>query len=488
MPLINPTTLIYDREHFEKGLVNHFLFREIAFDTEEKFIWKLNAYVAERANSYNKMFTSQLIEIDPFVTDYMVIESQGKTSVDEHKRDTKQEFNKRDSVYTSDTSSDSTENYSDTDENKHYKENSGVELKAKLNSESENKNSRSEKATSLTHDETETEGIKTTKNYTKDNTTEETINKTIKGSEDINVTGRTTSDTDKNINTTNDTTFNHNQTGRQWTENGSSSRHNLDVHSDTPQAMLFNTPPHYTGTGRSGVEGQTEQLNHYAETSPTGFDSNSYTFNSGDAPWFNYASDANNQVGHDSYSKNGTETFTQTDTTANKGSQTEGESVEGHSTNDTDRDYTETQNTTDKTIAKETYAENTSSDRNRTDKYSDVGSEEAGASDSRSLNANEHVKGDSKAQENYKEEGASSYNQTNVNIGKRADNTSSKNDTASNRTQKNNQDTETNNNSVRKGRTMRSPSQLLAEYRETMTFNADLWIYGELEPLFMQLY
>lgn len=35
---------------------------------------------------------------------------------------------------------------------------------------------------------------------------------------------------------------------------------------------------------------------------------------------------------------------------------------------------------------------------------------------------------------------------------------------------------------------MRSPSQLLAEYRQTLTFNADLWLYGELEPLFMQLF
>ena len=432
-PLINPSIAIYDREHLESNLINHFLFREIAFPTPDKFIWKLNTYIAERAQSYNKMFTSQLIEIDPFVTDYIVQSNSGNQKVTESKRDRQSQFNRRDSTYTSDTSSDSTENYSDTDENKHYKENSGVETKAKLNSESENKNNREDTKTTLTHDEktTETTGINT----------------------DI------TQDIDKNSNKD----YTHNQTGRNWTENGNSSGHKLDVHSDTPQAMLFNTPPHYTGTGRMGLEGQTESPaseypNHYTESDPNSIDSANLNFNGGDSPWFNYASNADNQIGHDSYSKSGTETFSQTDAT--KETTTEGT----NRTEETDKRVSGTKN------------------------YSENGTKEINGSDSRSLNANEHTKGDSKNQENYKEQGSSSYDKTANNIGKRADNTFTSNDTSSDRKQKNAQETKTNNESVRKGRTMRSPSQLLAEYRETMTFNADLWLYGELEPLFMQLY
>lgn len=432
-PLINPTTLIYDREHLETSLINHFLFREIAFPTPEKFVWKLNAYIAERAQSYNKMFASQLIEIDPFVTDYIVQSNSGNQKVKETKTDKQAQYNKRDSVYTSDTASDSKENYTDSDENKHYKENSGVELKAKLNSESENKNNREDKKTSLTHNETTTENT--------------------------NVDTDITQDVDKTTNKD----YTHNQTGRNWTENGNSSGHKLDVHSDTPQAMLFNTPPHYTGTGRMGLEGQTnspstEYPNHYTESSPNSIDSANLNFNGGDSPWFNYASNADNQIGHDSYSKSGTETFNQSDTT--KETSNEGT----NRTEQTDKDVKGTTN------------------------YTENGTSEISGSDSRSLNANEHVKGDTKNQENYKEQASSQYDKTANNVGKRADNTFTTNDIASDRNQKNAQETMTNNESVRKGRTMRSPSQLLAEYRETMTFNADLWLFGELEPLFMQLY
>ena len=492
-PLLNPNILIYDKEHLEQGIINHFLFREIAFPTPDKFIWKLNAYVSERAQSYNKMFTSQLIEIDPFVTDYIVQSNSGNQKISEHKRDKKSEYNQRDSVYTSDTSSDSIENYTDSDENKHYKENSGVETKAKLNSESENKNNREDKKTTLAHNETTTENIDTTEkadfsenvNTSENNGTTENTDY----SENVNTSTSITEDVDK----TGNKDYTHNQTGRNWTENGNSSGHNLDVHSDTPQAMLFNTPPHYTGTGRMGLEGQTnspssEYPNHYTESDPNSIDSASLNFNGGDSPWFNYASSADNKIGHDSYSKSGTETFSQTDAT--KETETEGteREEEGSKTTKGNKSVkgTETkQGTKDTTNNKNTVG---TKDTEGTKNYTENGTQEVNGSDSRSFNANEHTKGDTKNQENYKEESASKYDKTANNIGKRADNTFTKAGTASDRKQKNEQETLTNNESVRKGRTMRSPSQLLAEYRETMTFNADLWLYGELEPLFMQLY
>lgn len=426
-PLINPDILIYDKEHLEKSLINHFLFREIAFNTPEQFKWKLNAYLAERAQSYNKMFTSQLIEIDPFVTDYIVQSNSGSQKFHETKDDKQTQFNKRDSNYSSDLSSDSTENYTDSDEAKHYKENTGVELKAKLSSESENKNNRQDKETSLSHDETTTE--------TKEKTTETT--ETATDSKD----------------------YTHNQTARGWTEKGSSSGHNLDVHSNTPQAMLFNTPPTFAGTGRMGSEGKdlnAENPKHFAESDPSSFDSAAYTFNSGDSPWFNYATDADNKIGHDSYSKEGTETFSQADTT------------------------TETNNKTSN--------ESSNEDISGTKNYAEEGTENVSGSDSRSLNANEHFKGDTKSQENIKETTSSTADTVKANTTKRVDNTNVTSDTASNRNQHNTQEKSTSDESVRKGRTMRSPSKLLDEYRQTLTFNADLWLFGELEPLFMQLF
>lgn len=426
-PLINPDILIYDKEHLEKTLINHFLFREIAFNTPEQFKWKLNAYLAERAQSYNKMFTSQLIEIDPFVTDYIVQSNSGSQKFHETKDDKQTQFNKRDSNYSSDLSSDSTENYKDTDEAKHYKENTGVELKAKLNSESENKNNRQDKETSLSYDETTTE--------TKEKTTETT--ETSTDSKD----------------------YTHNQTARGWTEKGSSSGHNLDVHSNTPQAMLFNTPPTFAGTGRMGSEGKdlnTENPKHFAESDPSSFDSAAYTFNSGDSPWFNYATDADNKIGHDSYSKEGTETFSQVDNTAETNNKTSNES--------SNEDISGTKN------------------------YTEKGTENVSGSDSRSLNANEHFKGDTKSQENIKETTSSTADTVKANTTKRVDNTNVTADTASSRNQHNTQEKSTSDESVRKGRTMRSPSKLLDEYRQTLTFNADLWLFGELEPLFMQLF
>lgn len=432
-PLINPTTVLYDKEHFETLFVKHFLFREIAFPTPEQFVWKLNAYVSERAQSYNKMFTSQLMEIDPFVTDYMVQYSNGKQNVAEFKKDNRAEFTSRDSTYVSDTANDKTENYTDNDESKHYKENTGVELKARLNSESENKNNRQNTVTDLTHKETSTENT--------------------------DYSGTTKTDTDKTTNKD----YTHNQTGRNWTENGSSSGHKLDVHSDTPQAMLFNTPPHYAGTGRMHLEGktsnpETEYPKHYSENSPSAIDSADLGFNGGDSPWFNYASDANNNIAHDSYSKSGTETFNQSDATKET----------------SDENQNKTENYSKEVDVTKNYTENTNQYVN--------------GSDSRSLNSNEHIKNDNKAQENFKETANSNYELGTNSTSKRADNTNTKNDSTSKRIQDNKQETNNSNESIRKGRTMKSPSKLLDEYRQTLTFNADLWMFGELEPLFMQLF
>ena len=432
-PLLNPDTLIVDKEHFEKNLISHFLFREIAFNSPDQFIWKLNAYVNERAQSYNKMFSSQLIEIDPFVTDYLVQSNTGKQKTKETRNDSQSQFAKRNLDYNSATSSDGTENYTDEGENKHYRENSGVELLARLNSESENRNNRQDQKSTSSHNETTTENTDFTNNIT------------------------------SNIDKTSNKEYTHEQSDRQWTENGGTSGHKLTVHSDTPQAMLFNTPPHYTGTGRMGLEGQTSSPqtsfpSHYAESDPNSLDSANLNFNGGDSPWFNYASSADNNIDHDSYNKSGTESFSQQD------------------------------NTEENSNEEQTQTEKQKKEVDGTRNFTETGTQETNGSDSRSLNANEHTKGDSKEQENYKEQGTTKYDIATSNTGKRTDNSVTTSDTASNRKQDKDNELLTNNESVRKGRVMRSPSQLLAEYRATMTFNADLWMYNELEPLFMQLY
>lgn len=432
-PLLSQETLIYDKEHFEKNLIAHFLFREIAYQSPEQFIWKLNSYVNERAQSYNKMFASQLIEIDPFVTEYIVQTNKGNQKSKERKKNSETQFTKRDLNYNSKSTSDGTENYADTDENKYYRENAGTELKARLNSESENRNSREDKKNTLTHNETTTENTDSTTNKTND------------------------------IDKTSNKEYTHNQSDKKWTENGNNSGHKLNVHSDTPQAMLFNTPPHYTGTGRMGLEGQTENPStnypeHYTESDPNSIDSASLNFNGGDSPWFNYATNADNNIGHDSYNKSGTETFSQEDNT----SENSNENQSGKET--TKRDVTGSKD------------------------FTENGTQETNGSDSRSLNTNEHSKGDTKEQENYKAQGATKYDINTKNVASRSDSSVTSNDSATNKNQDKDNETLTNNESVRKGRMMRSPSQLLAEYRATMTFNADLWMYSELEPLFMQLF
>ena len=432
-PLLSQEILIYDKEHFERNLISHFLFREIAYPTPEQFIWKLNSYVRERTQSYNKMFTSQMIEIDPFVTEYIVETNKGNQKTKERKKDSETQFSKRDNNYNSKSTSDGTENYADSDENKYYREKSGTELKARLNAESENTNNRENKTNTLTHNENTSETTKSTTDKTN------TIDK----------------------NSTKD--YTHNQSGTQWTENGNSSGHKLNVHSDTPQAMLFNTPPHYTGTGRMGLEGQTETPTtnypeHYAESDPSSIDSATLNFNGGDSPWFNYATNADNNIGHESYNKSGTETFSQEDNTS--------------------------ENSTENQDGNETINKDTKGTRT----FTENGTQDTNASGSRSLNTNEHTKGDSKEQENYTEQGATKYDINKTNVASRSDSSVTSNDSASNRNRDTDNEKHTNNESVRKGRMMRSPSQLLAEYRATMTFNADLWMYNELEPLFMQLF
>ena len=103
-------------------------------------------------------------------------------------------------------------------------------------------------------------------------------------------------------------------------------------------------------------------------------------------------------------------------------------------------------------------------------------------------NLNEHAKQDSTEGETYNEQTAKNYDKNGTNVSDISTNqkVNEQIDLAESRARKEKSDSST--KAVRKGRTMRSPSQLLAEYRKTLTFNADLWLLSELTPLFLELY
>ncbi len=426
-PLFDPTLEIYDYEGLQRAIIDKFYSREIAYETPDLFRIKLNAALRLRKDSYNKMMYSQMIAIDPFVTEYMVI--------DAHERHADKTNNSKN--YVQGTSSNSTqiqntdvafnETYKAGQTTQHNKENVGTEVNGKLYSEAQNQ-------------QTDTKE-NTVRDLTRKEVTNEQMNKQV----------------DKQVDTTTTTLHNHNQTGRNWTENGSSKDHSLDVASNTPQGMLFNQPQAFYGTGKEDTHGTINSdgtVSDFAEAD----ENTGANIGSSDYPWYNYASSANNHTHHDSYNKAGTETFTQAD----DDNQTKGETTSETTdqTTDTTKNTTEHE-TTDKT---------------------------ANTVDAKALNSNEHSKTDNTANENYKEEGVNHYAKGNTQATGYTGNTATSKDENYHEIGDEKTHGHVDNNSIRKGRSGKSPAQLLKDYRETLTFNATMWILGELEPLFLQLY
>lgn len=419
----------------KRKVVNHFFNREIAYDTPQYFQLKFNNKLDILSDNYNKMLQSQLVELDPFITEYM------ETNDTSH-RDLKTEQSedttiKHTSGRTTDTSysANGTETYTRLGTEGHQKDNTGVMVNGKLSSEASNE------------DVDENSSRDLSRNVSIDYTEDKEDNKT---------TDTVTTETNKGTD---------NQTARNWTENGSSQAHNLDVHSDTPQAMLFNEPNHYYGTGRAHDYGEVktdeqgnEYYQHYPETEPNSIDANSYQIGGGDTPWFNYASAADNKTGHDSYNKAGTETYgkNSTEDKSKTVSETTEETVntEGHKTE-------ETSESEDKTLKRETgFAKNVS----------------------------ENTKQDDKQQETYKGDTSENLDRGTTNkafTGVKSDlHEGSNNKVDGNSTEHEH----TGSVQFRKGRSGKSPSELLKDYRETLQFNADLWLFSQLEPLFLGLF
>lgn len=471
--LFDPTLPFRDYPNLQRKIIDHFVDREIAFETAELFKYKLNSYLRLRVFNYNKMFDSQLIEIDPFVTDYLVTQGGTKNASKQKQHEGETEHRE----HTNERETRNTETYNEehtgSETGKHYQENAGVEVTGKFYSEAENVQKDTSGSRDLTHKETGS--LERETDYTKDKTgTEnEDYSENKIGNKTTERTGNKTSEGSDN------------QTGREWTEKGDSQGHNLDVHSDTPQAMLFNQPPHYAvyGTGRAHMHGKVTQdaegndvVSDFQETSINAVDTQSMEIGSEDTPWFNYASTADNKTGHDEYSKEGTEKYQRSSTGKENETVNEETDETTNTTGEKAKDYT------DHDEGNETVNENTTKDY--TDAEKTTGLEE----NSKSVNSNEHGKSDSKTEESFQEEGTNTH--TTDTTKNRIDSDYEHGSLDNNR--KLHRGTETKADSkhheIKKGRTMQSPSKLLNEYRETLLFNADMWLFGELEPLFMQLF
>lgn len=410
--------------------------REIAFETPDLFRRKFNYYLAIRAPVYNKMLESQLMEIDPFMTEYIVTQGINKVSQEDKQKQHVSDSGVRtdDNYAVTDSTKDNT--LKNVTDDSHSQENVNTEFTGRLYSRAENV-ARDTVTDVKTNSQTDTDY-----NETKDSTENGTTNKT------------------GNTETTN------NQTGRQWTEKGNTEGHTLTVHSDTPQAMLFNQPAYLTGAGREHTEGYVTdgQFHHVAESDPNQFDTAQISVNSpvsvneAQAPWYQYASNGDNNTGHDSYNKEGTETY----------------QISG--TNNS------TENTTSETTA------NVSTDGNKNETTNATQNTTVNDLNSTSENTNEHSKRDGNGKEQYigKEVSDLTGNETgttkNTLNARRKDDRNIKTDTTGNTNKF------TDNSEIRKGRTMRSPSQLLKDYRATLNYNADMWLISELEPLFLGLW
>ena len=128
-----------DYPHVQDIILREYGQQEIAYATPDLFKRKLNHELSIRVQNYNKMLRSQLIELDPFVTEY--IESMTDTSKEggEHEHSSDSYSALRTGLDTRNTKAETIEAYTESADKDYNKQNSGVESKATLFSESENK-------------------------------------------------------------------------------------------------------------------------------------------------------------------------------------------------------------------------------------------------------------------------------------------------------------------------------------------------------------
>lgn len=453
---------ILNYEHLKEMIIQKFYLREIAYDTPDYFRVKLNYVLEVNAPIYNKMLASEYVDINPFVTDYHEETFESTTSGSENYADTSGLNKVKQGGVRSGSSSKAVDNSEGKSNVTNNDAKASVNYNANLFSSAENTFQDEKDQSNKTHDETKTGK----KDYTLGKTWNETINYT----DDTNQTVDTTSERDIDRNT------NSNQTARDWTEKGNSKAHNLDVNSDTPQSMLFNTPNHYMGTGTADDYGIASGNGYtpYLEEDIDRLDVEPRSINGGDTPWFNYASSANNRLGHDNYSRSGTETYARNQTDVTNDDLTKNEELQKTLVHDSDRKGTSNDTFNQNTTDTDNYTEDETINRES------VGSTGYDSNEHGSQTYQENLLGnkDSRdARETIKRSANRAHSDTWESEGNQA-------------AKKYNRGTSGNVKNMRKieGRSFKSPSALLNEYRATLTYSADLYMLDKLEACFLQIF
>ncbi len=460
--------------------------REINYETPQLFIRKLNHKLKILAPNYNKMVASEMIEFEPLITDFMTTDTVrdfNEHTVANLNRDTTGK-NVNQDTFRGNTRKEDTTAENETVAGKQD------EIQAKLikNLLSKNLREESSKESNESTHAFEVGAEEGTSKETDNTVYEETTGSSRKYNENVTGSEVTNQTVDTDSTTKEDSTTKNNQTGGDWTERGSDRRHGLDVNSDTPNAMLFNQPPNVAvyGTGRSHYEGQVEGdgVNDFPEAA--NIDRASYDMGSDDSPWFNYATGANNTIGHSTYDKSGTQTYNR-DSTGNT-------TTTGDKTEATDK----TVDTTKDTEGKESIDgiknsnEDVTKDIKTTKDYTKENTGESGTVENANRGQAENSIEDGKEDALNKQTFANTAFKQNLGVSVGADNRQTDTYKEYKEKEKNDNEIKTNNDDrekvVRRGRTMRSPSALLQEYRETLTYNARMWLFSELDSCFLQVY
>lgn len=485
--LFEPDLGLWNEEHVKRLIYNAYRYKEIEFDTPDRFKNRLNHYLRLRAKVYNDKWKAAFLEFDPLVTDYIdervnEISIVKEKNVNDAMTDT---FSKNTGL--SESKQTGGNNWSETGGEKNLKNKADTMMKGTLFSSAENQETDGEVNV--------TEGIKTSADKTgtgeKHRTDDTTITERVRDTGNKDYTKQTVSNEDYASFENTDKNGTENQTEGNWTEKGVSDGHKLNVSSDTPVPMLFNQPAHIYGTGRTGIKGKVktdangnQYLEDFYESDPKQFDFSAYDVGSGESPWFNYASGADNNISQDSYDKSGTNTYKRDSSevgnkniVGDRDANVNEEYEESHAnTKTTDRDDLLQSDETSKETSSETGSKDTTND-----KVEHV-------SDSKTVNTDEDVKQDEFSVES--NIGATTKTHTADvstdgrvhNYGDSESNTRTKD--KSKRDERSSNDV----SRVKKGRSFKSPSALMAEYRNLLTFNPDEWLLAEIRPLFSDLY
>ena len=127
-----------DYDHVKDMIRAEYGEQEIAYPAPDLFKRKLNNTLRLLCPNYNKMLQSQLIKIDPFVTEYIMSEGRDSTRTKEGQRTSTENTLNRGVDVSEAATGKTNEVYTGKTTGDHSKQNAGVEVKGTLRSEAEN--------------------------------------------------------------------------------------------------------------------------------------------------------------------------------------------------------------------------------------------------------------------------------------------------------------------------------------------------------------